>query len=132
MKKKMQNKNPHISDPHNHGSSLSNVILGGQDGLVNVLGLILGVAIATLNRDVVIVAGMAAAFAESIAMAGVAYTSNMAQSSRYYAERERELRHVKQHDEEERQDLVKTLSGLGFNVQEAHALCEIISKNMAA
>ena len=34
-------------DPHNRASALSDVILGGQDGLVNVLGVILGVAAAT-------------------------------------------------------------------------------------
>jgi len=34
-------------DPHRHRSELSDVILGGQDGLVNVLGVILGVAAAT-------------------------------------------------------------------------------------
>jgi hypothetical protein len=34
-------------DPHHRASALSDVILGGQDGLVNVLGVILGVAAAT-------------------------------------------------------------------------------------
>jgi len=34
-------------DPHKQASILSDVILGGQDGLVNVLGVILGVAAAT-------------------------------------------------------------------------------------
>ena len=33
-------------DPHRTNSRLSEVILGGQDGLVNVLGVILGVAAA--------------------------------------------------------------------------------------
>ena len=41
------------SDPHRAGSRLSEVILGGQDGLVNVLGVILGVAAASqdLNKN---------------------------------------------------------------------------------
>src|SRR3989344_3629914 len=35
---------------HDHtGSNLKDIILGGQDGLVNVLGIILGVAAATFN-----------------------------------------------------------------------------------
>ena len=34
-------------DPHRRESSLSDFILGAQDGLVNVLGVILGIAAAT-------------------------------------------------------------------------------------
>jgi VIT1/CCC1 family predicted Fe2+/Mn2+ transporter len=55
------------------------VILGGQDGLVNVLGLVLGMAVATGDSRVVVTAGLAALLAESIAMAGVAYTSSGAE-----------------------------------------------------
>ena len=51
-------------DPHKGSSSLSDIILGGQDGLVNVLGIVLGVAAATADAWVVIVAGLAATFAE--------------------------------------------------------------------
>ena len=49
-------------------------ILGGQDGLVNVLGVLSGIAIATSSTKLVIIAGLAAAFAESFSMAAVAYT----------------------------------------------------------
>jgi vacuolar iron transporter family protein len=55
------------------------VILGGQDGLVNVLGLVLGMAVATGDTRLVVTAGLAAALSESIAMAGVAYTSSGAE-----------------------------------------------------
>src|SRR5258707_11367600 len=54
------------------------VILGGQDGLVNVLGLVLGMAAATGSAHVVVTAGLAALLAESIAMARVAFTSSAA------------------------------------------------------
>ena len=69
---------------HDHtGSNLKDIILGGQDGLVNVLGIILGVAAATFQTKIIIVAGLAAAFAESISMAAVAYTSTDAALSYY-------------------------------------------------
>lgn len=55
------------------------VILGGQDGLVNVLGLVLGMAVATGSARVVVTAGLAALLAESIAMAGVAFTATGAE-----------------------------------------------------
>ena len=58
---------------------IRDVILGGQDGLVNVLGLVLGMAAATGDARLVITAGLAAMFAEGIAMAGVAFTASGAE-----------------------------------------------------
>jgi VIT1/CCC1 family predicted Fe2+/Mn2+ transporter len=58
---------------------IRDVILGGQDGLVNVLGLVLGMAVATGDARVVVTAGLAAMMAESLAMAGVAYTASGAE-----------------------------------------------------
>lgn len=81
-------------DPHRQASALSDVILGGQDGLVNVLGVILGVAAATADARIVLVAGLAATFAESVSMGAVAYTSTLADADFYESERAREYRHV--------------------------------------
>src|SRR5512134_408323 len=83
-------------DPHRHESRLSDVILGGQDGLVNVLGVILGIAAATHDSYLVLVAGLAATFAESVSMAAVAYTSTVADADFYESEREREFRHIEE------------------------------------
>ena len=85
----------HNNDPHRHTSALADVILGGQDGLVNVLGIILGIAAATSDSRIVLVAGLAATFAESISMAAVAYTATLAETSHYESEREREYRHIR-------------------------------------
>ncbi len=74
------------------GNLLSDFILGGQDGLVNVLGLVLGVATATDSKKVVIIAALAALAAESISMAAVAYTSTKA--LRDYYKRRREKNHI--------------------------------------
>lgn len=64
-------------------SLLRDLILGGQDGLVNVLGIVLGIAAATRDVRLVIIAGLAATFAESLSMAAVAYTSMKAQENFY-------------------------------------------------
>jgi VIT1/CCC1 family predicted Fe2+/Mn2+ transporter len=80
-------------DPHRHASELSDVILGGQDGLVNVLGVILGVATATADARIVLAAGVAAALAESVSMAAVAYTTRRADQALYESEAQRERRH---------------------------------------
>jgi vacuolar iron transporter family protein len=65
--------------PAGPAAFVRDVILGGQDGLVNVLGLVLGMAAATGSAHVVVTAGLAALLAESIAMAGVAFTSSGAE-----------------------------------------------------
>lgn len=71
------------------GAKLREIILGGQDGLVNVAGVILGLAAATPDMRVIIAGGLAATFAESISMAAVAYTSALADHDYYQAERAR-------------------------------------------
>jgi VIT1/CCC1 family predicted Fe2+/Mn2+ transporter len=65
------------------------VILGGQDGLVNVLGLVLGMAVATGDARLVVTAGLAALLAESIAMGGVAFTASGAERQLAATTRER-------------------------------------------
>jgi hypothetical protein len=60
------------ADPHRRASSLSDIILGGQDGLVNVLGVIRSCC-ATYDVQIVLVAGLAATFAESVSMGGRLY-----------------------------------------------------------
>ena len=65
--------------PQRAAGLVRDVILGGQDGLVNVLGLVLGMAAATGDGLLVTTAGLAALLAESIAMAGVAFTATGAE-----------------------------------------------------
>lgn len=71
--------------PAGPAALVRDVILGGQDGLVNVLGLVLGMAAATSDARVVVTAGLAALLAESIAMAGVAFTSSGAERQLVHA-----------------------------------------------
>jgi VIT1/CCC1 family predicted Fe2+/Mn2+ transporter len=61
-----------------HGTWLRDLILGGQDGLVNVLGISLGLSAVSEDVRVLIAAGLAATFAESASMGAVAYTSSLA------------------------------------------------------
>jgi vacuolar iron transporter family protein len=82
------------TDPHKRASGLSDFILGAQDGLVNVLGVVLGLAAATNDTRLVLVAGLATTFAESISMGAVAYTTTLADADLYQSEREREYRHL--------------------------------------
>ncbi len=101
-------------DPHRQASGLSDIILGGQDGLVNVLGIILGVAAATSDPRIVLVAGLAATFAESVSMGAVAYTSHLAEVDFYEAERDREYRHIAQVPKLEREEIRQIYKDKGF------------------
>jgi predicted membrane protein (TIGR00267 family) len=78
------------------GRSLRDIILGGQDGLVNVLGLVLGVAAATAQLRIIMAAALAATFSESIAMGGVAYTSALAERDYYLAQLAKEQREIEE------------------------------------
>lgn len=79
-------------EPHSKAGALfKEFILGGQDGLVNVLGVILGVAVASSSSHLVIVAALAAALAESFSMGAVAYTSGRAAEDYYKSEEAKEL-----------------------------------------
>ena len=69
------------------GENLRDFILGAQDGIVNVLGLVLGVASATFDTRVVLISGLAGLFAESISMGAVAFTSSEAARDYYRKEK---------------------------------------------
>jgi VIT1/CCC1 family predicted Fe2+/Mn2+ transporter len=93
---------------------LADVILGGQDGLVNVLGVILGVAAATQDTHIILAAGLAATFAESVSMGAVSYTTNQAEQARYESEREREYRHLHLVPAVEREEIRSIYQRKGF------------------
>ncbi len=104
------------------------VVLGGQDGLVNVLGILLGVASATGDTHIVIVAGLAAAVAESLSMGAVAYTSARAAQDHYRAQLEQETREIKEVPEVERKEVELIYYKKGFRGKAlAHIVRQICS-----
>lgn len=95
-------------------SILRDIILGGQDGLVNVLGIILAVATATLDTKLILIAGMSATFAESLSMAAVAYTSSKAAKNQYEKELLREKWEIENVPEMERNEIREIYYKKGF------------------
>src|SRR5947208_1124482 len=87
---------------HNQWNPLRDVILGGQDGLVNALGIILGISAATGDVKILIATVLAATFAESISMGAVAYTSALSQKDYYESERKKALQEIKETPEMEK------------------------------
>ncbi|MGI0055353.1 MAG: VIT1/CCC1 transporter family protein [Thermoplasmata archaeon] len=78
------------TESHPAPGNLSDFILGSQDGLVNVLGILLGLASSGQSRSVILIATLAALAAETISMGAVAYTSTRARRLFYLSEENRE------------------------------------------
>src|SRR5205814_8994356 len=97
------------------GRSLRDVILGGQDGLVNVLGLVLGVAAATAQLRIIVAAALAATFSESIAMGGVMYTSALAERDYYLAQLAKEQREVEEMPDVETEEVRQIFRDKGLH-----------------
>ncbi len=116
-------------DPHRQASALSDIILGGQDGLVNVLGVILGVAAATSDPQIVLVAGLAATFAELVSMGAVAYTSTMADADFYESERTREYRHIREMPHLEQDEVRAIYYEKGFRDELLENIVDTITTN---
>ena len=116
-------------DPHRHDSSLSDFILGAQDGLVNVLGVILGIAAATNDARIVLVAGLATTFAESISMGAVAFTTTLADADLYQSEREREYRHIEEIPNLEKQEVRDIYEEKGFEGELLDHIVETVTAN---
>jgi predicted membrane protein (TIGR00267 family) len=114
-------------DPHGRTSSLGDVILGGQDGLVNVLGIVLGVAVASGDARIILTAGLAAAFAESVSMGAVAYTSTLAQADFYESERKREHRHIQKYPNQEKEEIREIYRSKGFEGKLLDQIVETIT-----
>jgi vacuolar iron transporter family protein len=96
------------------GALFREFILGGQDGLVNVLGIVLGISIATGNVKLVMLAAFAACFAEAFSMAAVAYTSAKAEEDYYSSMQEKELCEIREIPEKERKEIYDIYYKKGF------------------
>lgn len=99
---------------HTGGRWIREFILGGQDGLVNVLGLILGVATATQDTRYILIAGISALFAESISMGAVAYTSSKASRDFYRSMLAQEEHEIKYIPKKEKQEIYNIYYKKGF------------------
>src|SRR5437763_8944094 len=104
-------------EKHSTNNSLRDVILGGQDGLVNMLGIALGVVAAGGSNQVLVVTGIAAAITESISMGAVAFTSFGSDRDFYIAEKKRELSEISLRPEEECQEIRDIYAAKGFKGQ---------------
>src|SRR2546425_1551991 len=119
---------PH-RERHRQTNWLRDVILGGQDGLVNILGIILGVIAGGGSNTVLLAAGFAAAITESISMGAVGYTSSVSQRDYYQAERVREAAEINVTPEAERQEIREIYATKGFAGELLERVVDTITAN---
>jgi VIT1/CCC1 family predicted Fe2+/Mn2+ transporter len=114
---------------HRKANRLRDVILGGQDGLVNILGIVLGVIAGGGSHTVLIATGFAAAITESISMGAVGYTTTIADRDYYHAERNREISELDETPEAERQEIREIYAAKGFAGDLLDRVVETITAN---
>lgn len=116
-------------EPARQTNSLRDVILGGQDGLVNILGIILGIVAAHGSTPVLITTGFAAAITESISMGAVAYTSSVAERDFYRAAQARESQEIQADPETERAEVREIYASKGFEGELLDRVVDTITAN---
>ncbi|MEA2610174.1 MAG: vacuolar iron transporter family protein [Chloroflexota bacterium] len=116
-------------EDHRQNNWLRDVILGGQDGLVNILGIILGVIAGGGSDVVLLAAGFAAAITESISMAAVGYTSSVSERDYYEAEKAREMAEIGTMPEAERQEIREIYAAKGFTGDLLDGVVDTITAN---
>lgn len=120
----------HIKDRIKASSNImSEIILGGQDGLVNTLGVLLGISAATSDVRIILAGTLAAAFAESISMAAVAYTSKQTEYENYLSELKREREDIKKIPDIEKEEIRRIFKKWGVSDEDTETMVNIISKN---
>ncbi len=120
---------PQHRKEHRQTNWLRDVILGGQDGLVNILGIILGVIAGGGSKAVLLAAGFAAAITESISMGAVGYTSAVSERDYYQAERARESAEIDATPEAERQEIRDIYAAKGFAGELLDRVVDTITAN---
>jgi len=115
---------------HRVGTRLSDIILGGQDGIVNVLGLVLGVAAASGSPRIIIAAALSTTFAESLSMAAVSYTSTQADRDYYKGQVEREKDHIQRFTDIEREEIRQIYELKGFSGKQLDDIVHTITSDV--
>jgi vacuolar iron transporter family protein len=95
-------------------------VLGANDGIVSVAGVVMGVAGATTDRSAILIAGVAALVAGALSMAAGEYVSVSTQRDTERALIEKEREELRTMPEEEFAELQEILEGRGLTADLAH------------
>jgi len=127
---------PHDDEPHHESTSallnwLRAAVLGANDGIVSVAGLVVGVAGATTDRHAIFVAGIAGLVAGALSMAAGEYVSVSTQRDTEMALLEKERRELEEDPEEELAELTGIYRDKGLSEELAIQVAEELTAHDA-
>jgi len=104
------------------GGNLRAAVFGVNDGLLSNLSLILGVAGASSNSELILVSGVAGLLAGAFSMAAGEYVSVRSQREMYEHQIGLERAELAEYPEEEAEELALIYAARGMSKEDAHAL----------
>jgi VIT1/CCC1 family predicted Fe2+/Mn2+ transporter len=125
----------HATEPHENVSGRLNWlragVLGANDGIVSVAGIVVGVAGATTNSTVILTAGVAGLVAGALSMAGGEYVSVSTQRDTERALIQVEKHELKTMPEAEERELAKIYEGRGLSPELAAQVAKELTESDA-
>lgn len=106
-------------------------VLGANDGIVSISGLVIGVAGATSHSGVILTAGLAGIVAGAISMAAGEYVSVSSQRDSEKALLEKEKYELKHYPKEELEELAYLYMQKGLSSKTAHLVARELTKRDA-
>jgi VIT1/CCC1 family predicted Fe2+/Mn2+ transporter len=122
------------SEPHTFNTSsklnwLRASVLGANDGIVSIAGLVVGVAGATSSAQIILTAGMAGIIAGAISMAAGEYVSVSSSRDTEKALLKKEAYELKNFPEEELEELTLIYQKKGLSKQTASIVAKELTKH---
>jgi VIT1/CCC1 family predicted Fe2+/Mn2+ transporter/rubrerythrin len=112
------------------GGWIGQAIYGVNDGLGAAFGVVSGVAGAThVNSSFVLLSGFASMVASALSMGSGAYLATKSEKEVHEAELGRERKEIKEHPEEEQEELSLFYQLKGFSEAEANAMASKMAEN---
>ncbi len=115
----------HAEEPHHSAidmNSLRAAVLGANDGIVSVAGLVMGVAGATSDRPTIFIAGLAGLVAGALSMGAGEYVSVSTQRDSERALIEKETRELEEEPEAELAELAEMYRQKGLSEETARTV----------
>ncbi|MGI8419594.1 MAG: VIT1/CCC1 transporter family protein [Candidatus Levyibacteriota bacterium] len=130
-KEQKENSNPHISSTAAKLNWLRASVLGANDGIVSVAGIVAGVAGATNNAQIILTAGMAGLIAGAISMAAGEYVSVSSSRDTERALLKKEKYEIENNPKGELEELACIYESKGLSHETAMRVAKELSKKDA-
>ncbi|MDD5558741.1 VIT1/CCC1 transporter family protein [Candidatus Methylomirabilis sp.] len=111
------------------GRAIREVVFGMHDGLITTIGFLSGVNAASASLRVIVIAGLAEAFAQTLSMGFGAYLSTKSEREFYQREIVRERLEIQTTPEKERDEMRQIYRSKGFTADEVEMVVTRMTAN---